>query len=111
MGQSLRISLNIGLITVIYGDMMSQSRHFVHKFTMNLTKIFAKNVYFGPSYLQLNFNQSSRAVNLNKVILIYNPLNISPVQYFRVLTHPARVATTLAMPLKINKCSWIENKR
>jgi hypothetical protein len=31
----IRINLNIGLLTLIYGEMMTQSRQFVQKFTMN----------------------------------------------------------------------------
>ena len=31
-GKNKRINLNIGLITLIYGDIEIQSRHFVQKF-------------------------------------------------------------------------------
>jgi hypothetical protein len=32
MGQRIRINLNIGLITLICGDMVTQSRQFLQKF-------------------------------------------------------------------------------
>jgi hypothetical protein len=31
----MKININIGLLTLIYGDMVAQRRHFMQKFTMN----------------------------------------------------------------------------
>jgi hypothetical protein len=33
MGKIIKINLNIGLSALIYGDMETQSRHFMKKFT------------------------------------------------------------------------------